>query len=1073
MTDFSTNPAFAQIEDHLDAAGQKYRVQKIIRGLILFLATAVAASFIAALAAHLLGAGAMSKLILAAWLVAIVGGCAFLFLRPVLLRPKQLDVARLLESRIDGLHNGFTNSLLLSKADDLQQNPWLPGIFDEIAGNVAGKPLDDAIRISDLKPLALRSLMIVAPLVILAAIFPRPFAHGFQQMLAPSAFVPQVGSVEIVDVQPGDVTLVAGQPLEITVIAKGLNHAGRLVMDNNIVDLSPQPADGETRYAYRLDHVDQSMKYRVEIGGTQSRWFDVTAVKQVKLIELSLHITPPSYTKQAARGLALKADEINKTPIEVPEGSLIDIAMAIDVPVSGAMLQLAENAPTPMVVDNQGRRFTASGITITSDTPLAMLLMQGTSGQIIARLPEQTLIIRATKDTPPAITMKWPTQDVNVPPTQPIKIEANIKDDYGLSSASVLLSTSENPPLTPAFSQNFPDGSANADLSVPIELKPEQRRHGQSIRVQVQASDNRSLPGQSSQTMTSPVFEIRFRDPQQIAAEQKDQIDKLRAILSEMLKRQRSLHEQTIARPGAMADINKGQADLRALIQSTAETFPFEFETKIVQKTLQILALNPAKDAVDLSASYMTQPGEKEKVKLHADLQSRQRRIITTLESLLALLKTSPEPATQPTKQGGDLAAKAEQFKKLDEALKQFIKEEQRILDQTAALAKKPVDQFDDNDKKLLDDLKMAQEKLDAFMQERIADYSKNAEQDMSNAQLLKQLMEIYSETTMAKDALSKKAVETAVALEESGLELAQEMSTNIEKWLVDTPDRVKWTMEDPIEKSDTPMAQLPTELEDMIGELMEQQEDLFDDIEDANANWTDSLDKGLGWDAADGPIANMSAGGVTGNQLPNNNEMAGRSGEGRSGKSQGEFVQDSATGKGGRNTPTRLDPTAFQQGQIKDSSKDPTGGATGGGKISGQGGVGLEGPVPPQIKQAMQRLAQKQAEIRNTAERLDLKYRLDRYDGFKFLNSIALMRRVESDLNANRYDVALRRRDVLLDNLDTSHMLLGGRVNVQHDTTPTTSRKLQQDLNDAMKGELPPAWSDALKEYFKKLSAE
>src|SRR5690606_7048439 len=126
---------------------------------------------------------------------------------------------------------------------------------------------------------------------------------------------------------------------------------------------------------------------------------------------------------------------------------------------------------------------------------------------------------------------------------------------------------------------------------------------------------------------------------------------------------------------------------------------------------------------------------------------------------------------------------------------------------------------------------------------------------------------------------------------------------------------------------------------------------------EDTNANWTDALDKGAGWDAVDGPIANMTAKGVTGNQLPNDNEMGGRSGEGRSGKSQGEFVEETASGKGGRNTPTRLDPTAFQQGQIKDTSTDPVGGATGGGKISGQGGEGLEGPVPNQRDLDLQRL--------------------------------------------------------------------------------------------------------------------
>jgi hypothetical protein len=343
----------------------------------------------------------------------------------------------------------------------------------------------------------------------------------------------------------------------------------------------------------------------------------------------------------------------------------------------------------------------------------------------------------------------------------------------------------------------------------------------------------------------------------------------------------------------------------------------------------------------------------------------------------------------------------------------------------------------------------------------------------MANAAMAKEAQSIYSEVTMAKDALKAQAAEVAVPAEESGLEGAKELSSNLEKWLSNTPDRTQWTQEELAQKSDTPMPELPKELQDMVGELMEQQEDLFDEAEDQNANITDSADKGIGWDAADGPIADMSAKGVTGNQLPNNNEMGGRSGEGRSGRSQGEFVGDTAVGKGGRNTPTRLDPTPFQQGQIKDTSKDPVGGATGGGKMSGEGAAGLQGPVPGKTPEGLKRLATKQAEIRNSAERLALQYKLGRYDNFKLQASINLMRDVETDLNSGHYQNAMRKRDVLLDDMDTSRMLLSGQVNVQQDTTPTTSLKLQKDLNDAMKGELPAAWSDPLKEYYKKLASE
>jgi len=184
-------------------------------------------------------------------------------------------------------------------------------------------------------------------------------------------------------------------------------------------------------------------------------------------------------------------------------------------------------------------------------------------------------------------------------------------------------------------------------------------------------------------------------------------------------------------------------------------------------------------------------------------------------------------------------------------------------------------------------------------------------------------------------------------------------------------------------------------------------------------------------------------------------------------------MVEDTATGKGGRRTPTRLDPTAFQQGQVKDESKDPVGGATGGGKLSGQGGAGLEGPVPTGKEPPTQRLAQKQAEIRNAAEKLNLKYQLGRYDNFKLLESIALMRRTESDLRANRYQNALRRRDMVLDNLDASRLLLSGQIHVQQDTSPTMSKKTEEQIHDAMQGQLPAAWSDALKEYYRKLGQE
>ncbi len=1120
MTQLNLN-AFVLIEDRLDAIGQRYRVLQLLRGILLFIGGAAVSSLVLGLTAHVVGLMTAGQSI---WLWAIAGAwgawliVSFLvwIVRPLVFRPRSIEMARMVETRVEGLHNTLTNSLLLAGAKDLSAHPYLPAILDENLRNASARPLDEAVRFSDLKRLTVAVICLVGLFLGLLAtpsVRNRMF-HGFQQLLSPTAFVPTLGDTEIIEIQPGDATLIMGQSLEVTVLAKNPDAkalpAGRLIFALSDepraaganpeapkpAEMIPAPAgEGRLRYNHRVEHVDQSLKYRVEIGGTQSQWFNVHVVKQVKLQQLSIVVTPPAYTRQPVQQINLKPEDIGKTPITVPQGSRVELAVNIDVPVRSAMLQVAESAPGEMAGSEAGKQFSGTTVVL-EDAPMAVLLTEG-AGQIIARLPEQPLLIRCQRDAAPVIEMRWPTQDSAIAPTADVKVQALLKDDYGITSARVLMSAGPDQPLAMVEELNFGGAASARDLAVNLRLKPEMREHGKSIRVQVETTDNRDLraafkasshdpksPASQSdeggpQTVSSSVYEIKFRDPEQIRKEEKDKFDKLREALMEMLKTQQGLHTQAVAwKPkddAAMARINSGQTELRARMQVVAEKFEFETDTKVIQKTLMVLFHNPAKEAVDISASIPNEKVEKQQVKLGEGLQTQQRRVISTLESLLALLARGHEATTQPTaKNGGDLPTQKEAMEKLNEALKQFLKEEQRILDQTAQLAKKPVDDFSDKDKKLLDELTMAQEKLDAFMQEKVNDVSKLAEQDMSNASLLKEMMEVYSEVTMAKNALKDKATEIAVAAEEMGQEMAKEIESNIEKWLMDKPDRQQWKQEDATSgKTDIPMAELPKELEDIVGELMEEQEDLFEEMEDMDANWADSMDKGVGWDAADGPIADMSAKGVTGNQQPNDNNMNGRAGEGRSGKSQGEMVEETATGKGGRPTPTRLDPTPFQQGQIKDTSKDPVGGATGGGKMSGQGGAGLEGPVPPKMKEEMQRLADKQAQLRNQAERLNLQYQVGKYDNFKMLEAIAMMRRTESDLKANRYQMAMRRKDLLLDSMDTSHLLLSGQIHVKQDTSPTMSGKMEEQINDAMKGDLPAAWSDALKEYYRKLSQE
>lgn len=268
-------------------------------------------------------------------------------------------------------------------------------------------------------------------------------------------------------------------------------------------------------------------------------------------------------------------------------------------------------------------------------------------------------------------------------------------------------------------------------------------------------------------------------------------------------------------------------------------------------------------------------------------------------------------------------------------------------------------------------------------------------------------------------------------------------------------------------------MAELPGELEDLIGELMEEEEALFDEMEDVSSSLADSLDAGAGWDVLDGPISNMSAKGSTGNRLPNTSEIGGRSGEGRSGRSSGEFVSEEAVGKGGRMTPSRLTPDPFVAGQVEDHSRDPTGGATGGGKESGQGGEGLEGPQrrPPGPRE-LERLAGRQAALRNKAEGLDLAFEIMEYHRTDLARMIEVMAQVERDLRAGRYQNALRQREVLLEGLGNIKQYVEGEFTVRQDATANLPSDLQKDILGSVQEASPPGWEELNRRYFRRLSS-
>lgn len=414
----------------------------------------------------------------------------------------------------------------------------------------------------------------------------------------------------------------------------------------------------------------------------------------------------------------------------------------------------------------------------------------------------------------------------------------------------------------------------------------------------------------------------------------------------------------------------------------------------------------------------------------------------------------------------GDTAEKLKkQAETLQKALEKFIREEKKIVEAAKSLARRE-DLSAGTGK--VDEIIEAQNKWKDVFQKMVDDLNRIASQTKGQFTLADELVEMLSHIQSSNENLEKKAIHMAVTASQTGLELAEEITSNLEKWLAEFPDYIKWDMEEPPQKYAVPEALLPDELEDIIGELIEQEEDMREEIEDITSSWMDSLDKGAGWGAMDGPISNMSAKGITGNLMPNQQEIGGRSGEGRTGRSYGEMVEKTATGKGGRKTPARLTPDNLEPGEIQDTSGETPFGPTGGGKISGWGPEGLEGPQQS-IAFRYDLLAVKQQKIIEKTESVIREMKVLNVYNPEIEKALSGMKEFQIKIKDGRYQGLLTEKNLVIAHLkESDRFFIKSRISMVESTGNV--KKTAVDLGGVWDEKIPSGYENIVRQYYREI---
>ena len=901
--------------------------------------------------------------------------------------------------------------------------------------------------------------------------------------------------------KPGNAEVLLGENLTISATIENpekIPYEGSLIMaveggEEKELPMTPDEAHGE--YKLTVPSILTPFVYRLEIGDSQTGRYTVGVREKPTVAEVRVTLHYPGYLSKPEDTFTQKTADLT-----APQYTVAELQIRPSCPVAKGHVMLGAQRLEGTVSDD-GNRMTVR-VPMLKNGSFTIHLVNDAGHTDDDPRPNR---ITVKPDLPPTVQLLKPPRQSTASPGAELPITVRAGDDHGLGRVRVEMkiraaSEEETDPDSQKGAVNvlanwieFESDTA-ALKSHKCLLDPDQVRPGDTVLIRAVSYDRRDVADWGldlrAQQTAGPWHVVRLVDRQEEATKIFEKLEDVRATLFKILQM------QIRARVGAAAlatvaeaaqaeqkanDIRRRQLDVRKTTSGLVDRLAASKKEADAEmrSNLRRMANGDMVEAVGQCDVLTKQAGAENRSAETKKLTATQDRIIESLRRMLDITrKAQSEKLSEMKKRpGGDLPSETqEHLENIRDKLDEFLERQKRVVEASENLAKKPVEDFTEEDEQLIEKLAQMEDDLAKFMKELHSDMSKVPEQDFANGSMLQEAVEIQTELKMAKDALTKKCADIAVPLEQLGAEMAEEIKTNMEKWLPDKADRDRWSQEEYVsdEGKEAPMAELMGELEDLIGELAEEEEDLFDEMEDVSSSAADSLDKGAGWDALDGPISDMSAKGVTGNNLPNTSEMAGRSGEGRSGKSAGEFVGDEAVGKGGRKTPSRLTDDPYEKGQVKDHSKDPVGGATGGGKESGQGGEGLEGPSRrPTGKREMQRLAGKQATLRNKAEAVDLQFKIMNYHHTDLENLIDVMAQVERDLKSGRYQNALRQRKVLLKGLGDVKRHAEGEFEVRKDTSSNLPAGIQKELFGSMQDPSPAGWEEMNRKYYERLNAE
>lgn len=1087
----SMTDTYPRLVESLNTLRRQWRMYKVIEGSLLAFAGTATVLILLVIADNVFQLEPAGRMLLALVLWGTLAASLMgLVVRRVLEDRRDDYFAALVEEKHPELRNQLINALQLGRGT---VNGFSPRLIEAIVEDASRATADiEMTESADGKPVkrALLAALGVALLVGLYAglpgIAPR-FWNGLARVLLPLADIPAYTATRIGDVTPGDKNVPEGETVHIRAKILGDIPADaklyRLGDDARELVAQTETVGEETFAKFEVLQPSAPFDYYVKAGDGRSRKYHVEVVKRPQVAALTVTYRYPQYTEKPER-----RQEQADGEIAALLGTRVDVELKSTRPLTEASFATEAGELLALERGSDASTWKTSFVLWGTDVPAPADL----PGHILKAPTRYQFKLRSTegydnadplwrsialgRDRAPGVVIAMLGREGRARPDGTVSLAVLSKDDFGLDDVKIQFRVNDEAAVRDlkTFSHAGSPPKLEARDTFEWGLSSLKLKDGDVLRVWAVARDRNTLtgPGQT----TSNQLSIYLETPESAVAKLQTGIVDFAKKLEEILRLQRENRAETnsgidfaklITRE---VTIRKETRDLARAMEKDGLPAPS------IIKALDDLHVGLMADVVKL-LEQGRDAGNADKSATHrAASLPVQDQIIKELENLLARLQRNEQARKEIKKlEKKDKLEHQKVVKTLSDlakGLEEMLKDDSKLVSGLEKLPKKPTDELKEENLKQAKSLEDFKAKWEKWTKGKINELTKMPEGFIKDFDLRPEVNKVYEEIEKAEKR--SKAEKLEVSLEDLGAGLATKMKEDLEMWMMDSPDATKWVLEEPLDQKGMkiPEMPLPKATEDLIGDLLQKADEFDEEADDITSAWGDNLDQ-AGWGVADGPISTFSAKGKTGNDQPNNNEMQGRSGSGRRGKSSGQMVGDTSRALEGRKTPARLGGEKYEPGQLKQKGMDDPNGATGGGKVEGGGKRGLQGGTPPplDLKRDLGRLSAKQAGLREKAEQIAKKLDSVGASSKKLGESIELMKQAEQDLKDLRYDDAARKRKIALNKLH------GAFENVDEDTAARISKArdlpphLRKELLQSADEGYPAGYENLLKSYFKALS--